>query len=210
MLDAGQVKYVVEYAQKPGSRQTVRANQLARPKNLVTKEKVYIIIRLYCEATGANSTWQLSDEAARRHRIGDMCFADIFGGEAPRFEHTFGRGQFSRSHQLNQSRTGKSSPPSAKQQHQQQPQKHKQQASANVAHTKQKSNTPAAAPATAANAKKASKQVDMSDDEANSTSLSSKDPNSELNQTALRIVQILDKKGTLTFFLSIFCRCLRS
>lgn len=76
-------------------RQTVKASQISRVKNLLTKEKIYIIVKLNCEASN-NMNWQLSEHAIKKHQIDRMKYSDIFCGEPPQFEQTFGRGQFSR------------------------------------------------------------------------------------------------------------------
>ena len=154
-------------------RQTVRSSQLARSKNLLTKEKIYMLIRLYCE-TASNSTWQLSDEASTRFGIGELKFSDIYGGEPPQFEHTFGRGQFSRSSQSNSSKTS----------------------SLNTSGKNFNPKNNVNSSAQSSTASKKPTKGDLSDDDIKANAFS-KDPNSEVNQNALRIVQILDKKGIL-------------
>lgn len=189
-IDSSQIKYVVEIGQKPNGtvRQTVRGGQLARAKNQLTKEKIYIIVRLNCEAP-SNGRWQLTDEAVKRHRIDELSFTDIFGGEAPQFEQTFGRGQFSRANQLNQSKqlNNSQSKPSSQQSNNnnkkpvnQQPQKGGNKSSTTTTTVAKK---PAAQPA----------KPELSEEEAKILA-DMKDPNSEVNQNALLVVQVLNKQ----------------
>lgn len=192
----------MEYVQKPNGavRQTVRGAELARPKNLLTKEKIYIIVKLNCEAA-SNSTWQLSEESVHKYRVEEMSFAEIFGGEPPQFEQTFGRGQFSRSSQLNQSKTSlnnssqvlASSKPS----------------SANAVNSKKVLSQPAnshskktsvsssssSATATSLDKKSSASKASPSEEDNALGIFWSKDPNAEVNQNALRIIQILNKKS---------------
>lgn len=225
-----------------GGRQTLRFNQLCRTKNQLTKEKIYIITRLYCEAA-SNSMWQLSEQAAVRFRVAELRFEHMFAGEPPHFEHTFGRGQHSRSHQ-NQS---KSSPTSQNknnasttsktptsnnktttssatttanskktsqqhQNHQHHQNLHHNQTSAAQQHHKNKTTQNSSSSATTHNNSHNKKAVtsnpapatsaskaDTSDDE--SKIGFSKDPNSDVNLFAQRIVQILEKNGIC------FCFC---
>jgi hypothetical protein len=97
-LDPAKIKYVVEtYATNTpqSNRQTVKANQIQRPKNLLTKDKVSMIVKTNCE-TNAKQVWCLTREAEERHKVASIRFSDIFRGEPPTFECTFGRGQFAK------------------------------------------------------------------------------------------------------------------
>lgn len=146
-------------------------------------------MRLNCEAP-SNGRWQLTDEAVKRHHIDELSFSDIFGGEAPQFEQTFGRGQFSRANQLNQSKqlNSSQSKPSSQQSNnkkpvnqQQQPQKGGNKSSTTM--TTVQAKKPAAQPA----------KPELSEEEMKILA-DMKDPNSEVNQNALRVVQVLNKQ----------------
>jgi hypothetical protein len=202
------VKYVVEI-QLNGNpvRQTVKGSQLCRLKNQLTKDKIYIIVKLNCEVTN-QMVWTLTDEAMRKHQIEKMTFADFYRGEAPHFEQTFGRGQFSRAHMLNRSIETKSTP--NKSQPKQQQQQNTGKANSAASSKNAKSMNKKASPTSSTNANKnnqnhaankkssktatgaaASANEPSSDDD--STEIDENDP--EANEFAHRIVQILEKKG---------------
>jgi len=109
--DPMKIKYVVEIESKINgatSRHTVKAAQLSRSKNLLTKEKIYIIIKTYCEVTLMNSVWTVTPAAKAKLNLSQTKFSEFFKGEPPQFEATYGRGQFSRSQQNKSLNTTKS------------------------------------------------------------------------------------------------------
>ena len=101
-IDASKIKYVVEVVNPTGdgSRQTVTANQVQRTKNCLTKDKIYMIIKTNCEVNKQIS-WTLTEKAMEKHKVGKMKYTDIFRGEAPQYDKSFGRGQYAR--KLNES-----------------------------------------------------------------------------------------------------------
>ena len=74
----------------------------SRTKNLLTKDKIYIIIKTNCDAL--HSIWTLTERAKNRFNLNQFHFTDLFKGDPPCFEATYGRGQFSRN-SLNNSRS---------------------------------------------------------------------------------------------------------
>lgn len=109
LIDASKIKYLVESESKlngQSTRQTVKCNQLSRFKNQLTKDKIYIIIKMNCEVLA--SQWLLTDRAKSRFHLKDIKFSELFKGDPPRFVTTYGRGQFSRN-SLNNSKLNKSS-----------------------------------------------------------------------------------------------------
>ena len=69
---------------------------------MLTKEKIYILIKLSCEIS-SDGIWRVNDEAIEKYNLNNTKFSEIFSGYPPKFEVTFGRGQFSKSNTLNRS-----------------------------------------------------------------------------------------------------------
>lgn len=104
-IDASKIKYVLETystTSPQAIRQTVKSNQIQRTKNLLTKDKIHIIIKNNCEVD-SQMIWTLTNACLERHNVNSMKFGDIFRGDPPQFEFSFGRGQFSRSNVKNTS-----------------------------------------------------------------------------------------------------------
>lgn len=243
--DSALLKYVVEYQFNGNSlRQTVKANQVCRVKNLLTKDKIYVIVKLNCEVFTSNqhSVWHLTEQAIKKHKLDEAKYTDFFRGDEPMFEQTYGRGQFSRSNVLNKSLDVKSSSQtvnkssssgaSAKTMS-------KSKSTSNInsnSTSKQQHQKPKTAPNNAPSSKKqntstsstsVSKNQSLNHASSNNTSShkkskttanghSSEDDHTEIDENdqeasefALRIVQILSKKGknlkqTLTFRPAIY------
>lgn len=108
--DPAKIKYQVELQQGGNpTKQVVNSSQLSRSKNLLTKDKIYIIIKLNCEVN-ENSIWTVNESARNRLNLNAMKYSDIFKGEPPHFETTYGRGQFSRTNAQKQNDSQKKSP----------------------------------------------------------------------------------------------------
>ncbi|CAF0741721.1 unnamed protein product [Brachionus calyciflorus] len=100
LVEPSQIKYVIETA--TNQKQTVKANQICRTKNLLTKDKIYIYIKLNCEIS-SDGIWRMVDESILNYNLDKMKFSEIFSGYPPKFAVTFGRGQFSKTNVLNRS-----------------------------------------------------------------------------------------------------------
>ena len=109
--DPMKIKYVIEMESKLNgatSRHTVKAAQLSRSKNLLTKEKIYIIIKTHCEVAVMNSIWTVTPASKAKLNLSQTKFSEFFKGEPPQFEATFGRRQFSSSQRNKSLNTTKS------------------------------------------------------------------------------------------------------
>lgn len=108
LVDAAKIKYLVETESKlngQSTRQTLKANQLVRFKNQLTKDKIYIIIKTNCDVL--HSVWTISEKAHFKFNLTSTKFSELFKGDPPCFQTTYGRGQFSRT-SLNNSKLNKS------------------------------------------------------------------------------------------------------
>ncbi len=118
LAPAKNYKYTVELPSLSGGsniKLSVFASQISRPKGLLTKDKVQIILKDSCEA--ANNIWvvkvgrerfqsaQVSgltlvlfrqDNLKEKFSLNTMKFEQIFKGGTPKFDVTFGRGEFSK------------------------------------------------------------------------------------------------------------------
>jgi bromodomain adjacent to zinc finger domain protein 1A len=99
LIDTSKIKYIVELTssnQIQPTRQNINASQVVRIKNALTKDKLYMITKLNCEVN-SQTIWALTDYSMNKHKLNQIKFTDIFKGDQPKFEQSYGRGQFSKS-----------------------------------------------------------------------------------------------------------------
>jgi hypothetical protein len=66
---------------------------------MLTKDKLYVLVKMHCEIT--DGVWKVTDSAAERFDLAGFKFSEVFrGGAAPQFQQSFGRGQFSKNNLL--------------------------------------------------------------------------------------------------------------
>jgi bromodomain adjacent to zinc finger domain protein 1A len=94
-IDPTLIKYVFDHN---GTQRSFLANQISRIKNLLTKDKIYMLIKLNCEIT--DGVWTVLDKSVEKYDLNSFKFSKYFRGPLPQFQQTFGRGQFSKNNVL--------------------------------------------------------------------------------------------------------------
>lgn len=131
-INPDKIRYVLEIESKINgstTTQTVRGPQIRRANNTLTKDKIYIIVKTYCDQK--DSVWVVTEPSMEKFEMAQASYKDFFKGillldyqchfcivliqcclgEPPHFDVTFGRGQFSVS-TVNKSVTSSSKSPS--------------------------------------------------------------------------------------------------
>jgi hypothetical protein len=65
---------------------------------MLTKDKLYILVKMYCEIT--DGVWTVTESASERFDLSGFKFSEVFRGAPPQFQQSFGRGQFSKNNLL--------------------------------------------------------------------------------------------------------------
>ncbi len=75
------IKYLIEIESKLNgstTTQTMRGNQIKRPLNTLTKDKISMIARSCCETVDSN--WQLTEKSRRKFDLNNVKFTEFFKG----------------------------------------------------------------------------------------------------------------------------------
>ena len=123
------MKYVVEpvvvmagvssSSSSESGRMTLSGSQIARAKNQLTKDKLYMLVKKNSETNASNgNVWTLSERVQRRFATATLKFTDIYSGPPPAFPQTL---PITSSSSTSTSKTSAASPRKQQQQQKQQP-----------------------------------------------------------------------------------------
>ncbi|KAM9842448.1 bromodomain adjacent to zinc finger domain protein 1A [Aulostomus maculatus] len=76
-------KYTVRMKEEHGEPFTVRANQISRRKNVLSRERLKLFLKQHCEPM--NGTIRLKAATVKKHRLSEHTFAQFFPDEPPLF-----------------------------------------------------------------------------------------------------------------------------